>query len=404
MPVLRNIGYLATCKPEGKQEDLHEITHAALVWQQDKIVWVGKEEALPASYQKEPVVDAQGCMVIPGLIDCHTHLAFGGWRADEFALRARGVSYLEIARQGGGILKTVRQTRQASEEALLQRSKQFLQAMSRLGVTYAEAKSGYGLTVSDELKLLRVYQRINQVAAPLGVVATFLGAHVVPPEYQRDRTGYIRLLCEEMIPAIAEQKLAQFCDVFVEEGAFSAEEAFHILETGKRYGLQPKLHVDQLHDGGGAELAASVGAISADHLEYTSEQGIEALAKAGVVAVALPLASLYLRQQPMQARAFIEAGVPVAVATDFNPGSAPSYHLPLALTLACVMNGLTPAEALKGATCVAAQAIGKADKMGVLAPGKEANFVLVEAPDVNHWLYHFRPNAVKQTYIRGQVV
>jgi imidazolonepropionase len=268
-------------------------------------------------------------------------------------------------------------------------------------VTTVECKSGYGLNVEDELKTLRVYRRLQQ-EQPVGIVPTFLGAHVVPPEFRNDREAYLRLLCEELIPTIASEELAVFCDVFVEETAFSVAEARLVLETGKWHGLRSKLHVDQLHDGGGARLAAEVRAISADHLEYASNEGIWALGSAGVVAVSLPLATLYLRQQPMRARNFIDAGVALAVATDFNPGSAPSYHLPLAMMLACTMQRMTPAEALKGTTRYAARAIGCEEQRGALETGKQADFIVVDAPSVNHWLYHFRDNAVMATYIRGK--
>ncbi len=401
MPILHNIRTLTTCRADGGQAALHEITQAALVWEGDTIRWVGAEADLPAVFETMDRLDATGATVIPGLVDCHTHLAFGGWRADEFEQRILGTSYLEIARSGGGIAGTMRHTRAASEGELLARAKDFLHEMARLGVTTVECKSGYGLNVEDELKTLRVYQRLC-TEQPLGIVATFLGAHVVPPEFKDRRDDYLRLLREDLIPQIAEAGLARFCDVFVEETAFSIEEARAIFETANRHGLRPKLHADQLSDGGGARLAAEVGAISADHLEYTSDEGIAAMAEAGVVAVSLPLATLYLNQQPMPARRFIEAGVPVAVATDFNPGSAPSYHLPLALTLACTMQRMTPAEALKGATLYAAQAIGLDDRLGSLEPGKQADFVLLDTPSVNHWLYHFRANAAVATFIKGK--
>ena len=403
MPVLTNICQLLTCRAEGGQAALHPIERAALVWKDDTILWVGPEAELPARFREEQRLDANGCLVAPGLIDCHTHLAFGGWRADEFRLRCQGVSYLEIARQGGGIRRTVAQTRAASEEDLYHRCLDFLREMVHLGITTVEAKTGYGLSFEEELKLLQVYRRL-QTHQPLRLVATLLAAHVVPPEYANRRKAYLQLLLDELIPHVGRERLADFCDVFVEETAFTVEEARQILERGKAFGLRPKLHVDQLHDGGGARLAAEVGAISADHLEYASDEGIQAMARAGVVAVALPIATLYLRQRPMNARRFIEAGVPVAVATDFNPGSAPTYHLPLAMTLACVLCGLTPAEALKGATCYAARAIGREHALGSLEPGKKADFILIEAEDVDHWLYHFRPNAVQATFIRGKRV
>lgn len=401
MPVLKNIGRLATCRAEGGQDALHEVTGAALAWNGATLCWVGPEAALPADFAGMEVVDAGGALVVPGLIDCHTHLAFGGWRADEFAQRCRGAGYLEIARQGGGIRATVRRTRAASEATLLERAKGFLRAMGRLGVTTVECKSGYGLNVQDELKTLRVYQRLR-AEQPLGIASTFLGAHTLPPEFEGRRADYVRLLVDRLIPLVAETGLAEFCDVFVEETAFSLDEARQVLRAGRRHGLRPRLHADQLSDGGGARLAAELDAASADHLEHASEEGIRAMAQAGTVAVNLPLATLYLRQQPFPARAFIRAGVPVAVATDFNPGSAPSYHLPLALTLACTMSGMTPAEALKGATCYAARALGRAHRIGSLEPGKQADFVLLDAPDVDHWLYHFRPNAALATYVRGE--
>ncbi len=400
MPILHNIPTLATCAGIN-QDDIGEIRDAAVVWRDETIRWVGKESDLPAEFADQERVDARGRLVVPGLIDCHTHLAFGGWRADEFEMRSRGDSYLDIARRGGGIASTVRATRESTEEGLYQRARSHLGEMLRLGVTTIEAKSGYGLNIEDELKTLRVYERLR--ADGHDIASTFLGAHIVAPEFADDRESYMRLLIEEMIPAVADARLASFCDVFVEETAFSIGEARQILEAGKRHGLRPKLHVDQLSDGGGAALAADVGAISADHLEHTSEPGIAAMAQAGVVAVSLPIATLYLRQPPMDAREFIVRGVAVAVATDFNPGSAPSYHLPFALTLACVMQRMTPAQALKGATLIAARAIGREADVGSLEPGKLANFALIDAESVNQWIYHLRGNAVSDVFVRGKL-
>lgn len=350
-----------------------------------------------------PSEDAGGRLLIPGLIDCHTHLAFGGWRAEEFERRLRGESYLDIARAGGGIASTVRATRAATADALAARARATLGAMARLGVTTVECKSGYGLDRDSELKLLEVYQALA-AEQPLRLVSTFLGAHVVPAEYRDRRQAYIDLLCEDLIPEIARRGLASFCDVFVEETAFSREEARAILRAGQAHGLRAKLHADQLHDGGGAALAAELGAVSADHLEHVSDEGIARMREAGVVGVSLPIATLYLNAQPLPARRVIDAGVPVAVATDFNPGSAPSYHLPLALTLACTMQRMTPAEALKGATLYAARAIGLEHEIGSLEPGKSADFALIDAPDVTTWLYHFQANACAAAWVRGQRV
>lgn len=403
MPVLQNIGCLATCKDEGGQADIHPVRDAAVVWQGEQIVWTGRESDLPEEYFNDQMFDAGGRMVIPGLVDCHTHLAFGGWRTDEFAMRLTGKSYLEIAKAGGGILSTVQSTREAAEEELYRKAFGFLKEMSRMGVTTVECKSGYGLTTEDELRTLRVYRRLAE-DHPVRLVTTFLGAHTIPPEYQENRERYVDLVVGEMIPAVAEEGLAEFCDVFVEESAFSIEEARRILTAGRAAGLTPKLHADQLTSGGGAGLAAELKAASADHLEKVSDAGIEAMAEAGVVAVTLPLASLYTQEQPLDCRRLVDAGVPVAVATDFNPGSAPSYDLPLAMMLACNRGRLTPAEALKGATIYAAKAIRRDRQTGSIEAGKDADFAVIDAPDPDFWMYHYRGSRCLRSFVKGREV
>jgi imidazolonepropionase len=335
-------------------------------------------------------------------VDCHTHLAFAGWRAEEFELRIRGKTYLDIAAAGGGIASTVAATRAASSESLGRRCREHLARMAELGVTTVEAKSGYGLSTEHELRLLQIYRELDE--GTQRVVPTLLAAHVVPGEYRDRRAEYVRLVIEEIIPRAASGGFARFCDVFVEASAFTWEEGRRILEAGKRHGLRPKLHADQLSDNGGATLAAEVGAASADHLECVSPAGIQALRERDVVAVSLPFASLYLGVAPLPARRLIEAGVPVAVATDFNPGSAPSYHLPMAMTLACAMQRMTPAESLKGATIVAARAIGMEAEVGSLEAGKSADFAVIEADSVEQWLYHLRANACVRTVARGREV
>lgn len=403
MPVLENIGYLATCKDEGGQGEIHPIKNAAIAWKNDTISWVGPEAELPSEYADDKVFDADGKMVVPGLIDCHTHLAFGGWRSDEFAMRVQGKSYLEIAKAGGGILSTVKHTREAGEDELYEKASGFLKEIAQLGVTTIECKSGYGLSLEDELKALRVYQRLAK-AQPLHIVPTFLGAHTIPPEFKEDREGYIDLVIDEMIPAVAEQDLADFCDIFAEDSAFSIEESRRILVAGQAAGLTPKLHADQLTSCGGAELAAEVEAASADHLEKISETGIEAMAEAGVVGVTLPLASLYTQEEPLDCRRLVEGGVEVAVATDFNPGSAPSYDLPLAMMLTCNQGRLTPAEVLKGATIYAAKAIQRDYKVGSIEKGKSADFAVIDAPDPNFWMYHYRGACIKQSFVNGEIL
>lgn len=404
MPLLRGISELVTCASPDGQDDVGAVADAALVWRDGVVVWAGPEADLPAGHADEAAFDAGGRLVVPGLIDCHTHLAFGGWRAGEFTRRIRGDSYREIARAGGGIASTVRETRRLvarGGERLYRRARGFADAMLSLGVTTIECKSGYGLDAETEIAQLEAYARLT-AEGPQRIVATFLGAHVVPPEHRADPEAYVDLLVGRMIPAIADAGLAAFCDVFVEEGAFSPEQARRILGAAASRGLRPKLHVDQLGDGGGAALAAELGAVSADHLEFASPAGIDAMSGAGTVGVTLPIATLYLNQDPPPAREMIEAGVPVAVATDFNPGTAPSFDLRLAMLLACTRQRMTPAEVLKGVTRYAARAIGREDEIGSLEPGKAADLVLLDAPSLEHWVYHHRPDPTIATVIGGR--
>src|ERR1041384_757264 len=377
MPLLTNIGSLARCLPQGPQSELHVVRGAALAWNGDRIAWVGPASDLPEPFRGWPREDAGGRLVVPGLVDCHAHLAFAGWRAAEFEQRLQGRSYLEIAAAGGGINSTVARTRAATSEALLARCRERLRAMAALGVTTVEAKSGYGLTEEHEIRLLEIYREL--LGGPGRLVATLLAAHTVPPEYKSCRSDYVELVVERIIPRTAREGLARFCDVFVEESAFTVAEARRILEAGKRHGLRPRLHADQLSSCGGAELAA----------------------EGGGVGVSLPFASLYLGVAPLPARKLLEAGVPVAVATDFNPGSAPSYHLPMAMTLACTMQRMTPAEVLKGATIVAARVLGLDGDVGSLEAGKSADFAVIDAESVEEWLYHLRANACVRTVARG---
>lgn len=401
MPVLKNISTLYACRDEGSQGEVHPVPNAAIAWEDGLIKWVGKASELPEEYNEGEAMDARGNIVVPGLADCHTHLCFGGWRPNEFEMRIQGKTYLEIAKAGGGILSTVKHTRERSEADLYKKASVLLEEIISIGITAIECKSGYGLTVEDELKQLRVYKRLAD-NYPIHVKATFLGAHTIPPEYSDDRAGYINLIIDKMIPAVAKEELAQFCDIFVEDSAFTTDEARGIFEAGKKHGLIPKLHADQLSTGGGAELAAEVGAISADHLEQISDIGIEKLAQAGVIGVTLPLASLYTQQPYLNCRKLVEGGVKVAVATDFNPGSAPSYDLRLAMMLTCNHGHLTPVEVLKGATIYGAKAMGINNRTGSLEPGKFADFLVLDEPTVNFWLYHYRPVMPKMIFIKGE--
>ena len=403
MPVLKNISQLAVCPPGPNQQDAGLISNACLVWRGREVVWTGAYHDLPGEFAREPVTDCGGRLVVPGLVDCHTHLCFGGWRDGEFNLRIQGASYQEIAAAGGGINSTVTATRGSSLGDLVRTAHGHLDGMLSLGITTVECKSGYGLDAENEFKQLEVYRQLASQHA-MTLVPTFLGAHTVPREFSNDRNQYVRLLCEDLIPEIARRRLAVYCDVFVEQGAFTRDEARQVLTAARASGLGVKVHADQLSDGGGASLAAEFGAASAEHLEYVSESGIHGLAKANVVAVSLPIASMYLRERYMPARQLMQAGVAVAVATDFNPGSAPSYHLPLAMTLACIHQHMIPAEVLMGATSVAARAVGMRGVIGSLIPGYRADFAVIDAPSLDHWLYHFRGNACHAVVKNGKWV
>lgn len=401
MTVLDDIAQLATCPPDGADAGL--IDAAALVWDDGRIVWAGPAADLPETYAGAERQSAGGRLVVPGLVDCHTHLAHAGDRADEFVERLEGTSYLDIARRGGGIQKSVRATRAASDDVLAEGARARLGAMLRQGVTTVEAKTGYGLTLDDELRVLRIYRDLD-AAGPQRIVSTLLAAHIVPPEFADDRAAYVRLICDAMIPAVAAEGLAAFVDVFVEDSAFTGREARAIFDAAARHGLGAKLHADQLTDTGGAALAAEVGAASADHLECVSAEGVRRLAEAGVVAVSLPIATLVLGQEPLPARALLDAGARVAVATDFNPGSAPSNSLGLALWLACTRQRMTPEEALRGATADAARALRLDDGTGSLTPGAPADLAVVDAPSLATWLAGWRAEPAVRTVIGGATV
>lgn len=400
MRVFSNISELATCPPGNPQGDAGIIRGAALVTEGESVAWAGAMDDLPPEFRASETIDCGGRLVVPGLIDCHTHLCFGGWRGDEFEMRLAGASYQEIAAAGGGIASTVAATRKGSAHDLEAKAAKALKNILALGVTTLECKSGYGLDEINEIKQLEIYRCLDAAQA-VDLVPTFLGAHIVPPEYKKDRGRYISLICEKLIPEIARQGLAEFCDAFVEDGAYTVNEAEQIFGAARQHGLKIKLHADQLTDSGGASLAARWSAVSAEHLEYVSPEGIRDLAKSGTVAVSLPLASLYLGEAYLPARSLLDAGVAVAVATDFNPGSAPSYHLPLAMTLACLNQAMTPQEVLNGVTTVAARAVDRHEKIGSLLPGYQADIAIIDAPSLNHWLYHFVPNACTAVYKNG---
>ena len=406
--VIKNAQELLTLSPSVKEESgLGIIRHGAVAIKKGRIFWVGKTEGLSNQFflnRDGLEIDATGKVVMPGLIDAHTHLIFAGSREDEFELRIQGLSYQEIAERGGGILSTVEATRKASFDELFALGKKRLDWMLCKGVTTLEAKSGYGLSLQSELKILKVLKALQE-SHPMNIVRTFLGAHTFPREFREDRAGYINLLTEEMIPKVAQERLAEFCDVFCEAKAFTVEESKKILETGKRYGLKPKIHADQLSPGGGAELAAEVNAYSADHLEYVSQEGIKKMAEKGVTAVLLPGASFFLSMKKYPpARDMIEQGVSVSLATDLNPGSSMTESLPLMMTMGCTMYKMLPKEVIQATTIHAARAIGREKEIGSLEVGKEADISLLDIPNYRFLPYHFGVDHVDSVVKKGKIV
>lgn len=352
----------------------------------------------------DSVVDAGGRVVMPGFVDAHTHLVFAGDRFRDFELRALGKSYAEIAQDGGGIRSTMRATRSASEDELLSLAHRRSRWLMRTGTTTAEVKSGYGLTPLDELKMLYVAKALGEEGA-IQTVPTFLGLHALPPEFENDRSGYVDLMLEEVLPQVAAEGLANWADIFVEEGYFSADDAERLAEGARRFGLGLRMHVDQMGDSGGAALAARLGATTADHLEFTSESGIAALAEAGVIPVLLPGSVVGLgKSRYPNARAMIEAGLPVVVATDFNPGSSPCPSLPTVLSLACTMMRMTPEEALTSATVNAASSLGIGNEVGSIEEGKRADFVIHDAEDWREVLVYSGRETAVEVYVRSRKV
>jgi imidazolonepropionase len=339
--------------------------------------------------------------VLPGFVDAHAHPVFGGNRVDEFEMRARGASYEEIAASGGGIRSTMRKTRAATEAELEQQALKHVRRFIACGTTTLEAKSGYGLSVEDELKMLRVIRRLGKESG-IEVVPTFLGAHAVPPEYDGDLAGYADLVINEMLPRVVAEDLAEYCDIFCERGYFDSEIARRILKDAKRQGLQLRMHVDQLTNSGGAALAAELGATTADHLEQTEQDGIAALKGAHVQPVLLP-GSVYAlgKTRYPRARDMIDAGLAVVLATDFNPGSSPTPSIPMVLSLAATHMKMTPAEGVTAATINAAYSLGRGERIGSLEPGKFANFAIFDCADYREIAYYFGIPQTHSVYVRG---
>lgn len=380
------------------------IPRGAVAVRGDRIVAVGEERDLRARFESTEVLDAGGGTLVPGFVDAHTHPVFLGTREQEFEERTRGATYVEIAARGGGILSSVRGVRGASPEQLLAALLVRLDRFLELGTTAIEAKSGYGLSTADEVKCLEVLRQAARLH-PVDIATTFLGAHDFPPEYRDRRSAYVDLLVEEMLPAVAQRGLAEYADIFTEGHVFSLADTRRVMERAKELGMGLRLHVDQLTPLGGAELAAELGAASADHLEHVSPAGIEALARAGVVPVLCPLVPLYLRQsQEAPARAMIDAGLAPALSTDFNPGSCTAMSLTDTMTFAALRYRMGAAECLTAATLNPACSLGRGHEIGSLEVGKRADVVVLDTPNHVHLVYDFARNPVRAVVVRGKVV
>lgn len=389
----------------GEMSELGIIEDGALLIVGEKIAAVGPRAQVEALAPPEAHrIDASGGVVLPGLVDAHTHPIFAGDRADEFEQRTQGLSYEEIARRGGGILSTVRRTRQATDAELLALASRHRQWFIEHGTTTLEAKSGYGLTVEDELKLLRVIRQLHE-QGPLELVPTLLAAHIVPPEQSHNRSEYIRLITESLLPRVAAEGLAEFHDVYCDRGAFTLEETRALMAAAVGQGFKLRLHAEQWHRTGASHLAAEFRARTADHLEKITDEDISALARSGTLAVLLPGSVFALgRHDYPPARKLIEAGVPVVVATDFNPGTSPTPNMQMVLTLSCTQMGMTPAEALTAATINAAYSLDRGHRVGSLEVGKQADVVIMKCSDYRQIPYFFGVNHVARVIKRGRLV
>lgn len=407
--IIHNIGQLVTLagprrsRTGAQMRELGIIDDAAIHIRDGVIAALGAASEV-ASNATARTLDAAGSVVMPGFVDAHTHPVFAGTRENEYEMRAAGLTYQEIAARGGGIRSTVRSTREASADELFSLAQRRTQSLLEHGTTTAEAKSGYGLSLDDELKILRVIQRLNAETS-LELIPTFLGAHEIPDEYRADREGYINLVTDEMLPRVAGEKLARYCDVFCESHVFNLEESRRMLSRARELGLGIRIHADQLSRSGGAELAAELGAATADHLEWIDDDGIDLLREAGVIGVLLPGAVFNLglsRYAP--ARAMIDAGLAIALATDFNPGSSPTPSMQMILSIACTQMRMTPAESICAATINAAYSLGCGDRVGSLEVGKQADVVVFDCTDYRQIPYLFGVNHAMLVIKSGEIV
>lgn len=408
--ILKNIGKLVTMQGSSSfrvKEEMNKINiieNAYIAVKNGKILAIGVgDEFGNLCGDDTKIHDAEGLLVTPGLIDSHTHLIHGGSRENEFSMKLNGVPYIEILNNGGGILSTVKATKEASEEELYKKAKKSLDRMLEFGVTTVEEKSGYGLELNTEIKQLEV-ARVLDKNHPVDLVHTFLGAHAVPEEYKENHKAYIDILVDVMMPKIKDMGLSEFCDVFCEEGVFTIEESEYILQKAKEMGYKLKIHADEIESLGGAELAANLGCVSADHLMAASDEGIKMMAENNVVANILPATSFNLNKNYADCRKMIDMGAIVSLSSDYNPGSCPSENLQLVMQLGCLHLKMTPNEVLTAVTINAAYAIDRADKIGSIEVGKNADFVVFDARNVEYLMYHFGINHTKKVYKNGNLV
>ena len=408
--ILKNIGKLVTMQGSSSfrvKEEMNKINiieNAYIAVKNGKILAIGVGDEFGNLCEDDTKIhDAEGLLVTPGLIDSHTHLIHGGSRENEFSMKLNGVPYIEILNNGGGILSTVKATKEASEEALYKKAKKSLDRMLEFGVTTVEEKSGYGLELNTEIKQLEV-ARVLDKNHPVDLVHTFLGAHAVPEEYKENHKAYIDILVDVMMPKIKDMGLAEFCDVFCEKGVFTIEESEYILQKAKEIGYKLKIHADEIESLGGAELAAKLGCVSADHLMAASDEGIKMMAENNVVANILPATSFNLNKNYADCRKMIDMGAIVSLSSDYNPGSCPSENLQLVMQLGCLHLKMTPNEVLTAVTINAAYAIDRADKIGSIEVGKNADFVVFDARNVEYLMYHFGINHTKKVYKNGNLV
>jgi imidazolonepropionase len=413
--IIKNAAELVTCsgfraKTGKEMTDLHVIEDGAVIIKEGVIEAAGTTadidkqiKKISADHSGFDVIDARGKAVLPGFVDSHTHLVFGGYRAEEFSWRLRGDRYMEIMQRGGGIVNTVNATRQASVEELVQSGIRRLNSMLSFGVTTVEGKSGYGLDRETEIKQLEVMARLNQIHY-LDVVPTFLGAHAVPEEYKGKQDAFIDFMAADVLPRVADQNLAEFCDIFCEKNVFSIEQSKRLLSRAKELGLKLKLHADEIAQLGGAELAAELGAVSADHLLQASEQGIKDMAAAGVVATLLPATAFSLREPYADGRKMIDSNCAVALATDFNPGSCFTESIPLVFALATLYMNITTEEAISALTLNAAAALDRAEQIGSIDAGKKGDLIILEFPSYTYIPYHLGVSTVEKVIKQGNPV